>query len=120
MLVEGLQGDEDATIWANDKYDEVANYKTSGGANEELVNKGLEISLIGDKNLLVQNDRERYGDREDHLREKRHANDDKVSSNECLRLDKQLMENKRTWELAKESGAMLYKEEDDIIAILQE
>ncbi|KAL4287821.1 hypothetical protein AHAS_Ahas19G0224500 [Arachis hypogaea] len=34
-------------------------------------------------------------------------------------LKEQLLENGRTWELAKESGAMLYNEEDDIMTILQ-
>nr|XP_025703077.1 uncharacterized protein LOC112803834 [Arachis hypogaea] len=34
-------------------------------------------------------------------------------------LKEQLLENGRTWELAKELGAMLYNEEDDIMAILQ-
>ncbi|KAL4327774.1 hypothetical protein AHAS_Ahas13G0133700 [Arachis hypogaea] len=30
-----------------------------------------------------------------------------------------MQENKRTWELTLEYGAMLYNEEDDIMAILQ-
>ncbi|XP_072072058.1 uncharacterized protein [Arachis hypogaea] len=36
-----------------------------------------------------------------------------------LKLDEQMLENRRTWELAKESGVMLVNEEDDIMAIFQ-
>ncbi|XP_020963608.1 pentatricopeptide repeat-containing protein At5g16420, mitochondrial-like [Arachis ipaensis] len=40
-----------------------------------------------------------------------------VSDSQCL--EDQMLENKLTWELAKESGAVLYNEEDDIMAIFQ-
>ncbi|QHO08257.1 uncharacterized protein DS421_14g470950 [Arachis hypogaea] len=39
------------------------------------------------------------------------------SDTQCL--EEQMLENKKTWELAIESGAMLCNEEDDIMAILQ-
>ncbi|XP_020967355.1 uncharacterized protein LOC107614805 [Arachis ipaensis] len=39
------------------------------------------------------------------------------SDSQCL--EEHMLENKLTWELARESGAVLYNEEDDIMAILQ-
>ncbi|KAL4343902.1 hypothetical protein AHAS_Ahas11G0124800 [Arachis hypogaea] len=78
-----------------------------------------QLNNTSNRNLPVQNHGESYGYREDLLRGEGQGNDDKVSDNECSKLEEQLMENKRTWELAKELGAMLYNEEDDIMAILQ-
>ncbi|XP_015948914.1 uncharacterized protein LOC107473841 [Arachis duranensis] len=36
-----------------------------------------------------------------------------------LKLDEQMLKNRKTWELAKESGVVLVNEEEDIMAILQ-
>ncbi|KAL4287198.1 hypothetical protein AHAS_Ahas19G0162200 [Arachis hypogaea] len=42
-----------------------------------------------------------------------------TSDNLSSTLEEQMLENKRTWDLAVESGAILYDEEGDIMAILQ-
>nr|XP_025670267.1 uncharacterized protein LOC112770058 [Arachis hypogaea] len=39
--------------------------------------------------------------------------------NQCSKAEEQMTENKRTWELAVKSGAILYDQEEDIMAILQ-
>ncbi|KAL4390264.1 hypothetical protein AHAS_Ahas03G0127700 [Arachis hypogaea] len=119
MLVEGLQGDGVANVGANDDFVDGVGSENSK-ANEEVVNKILETSFFGDKNLTVQDDGEGYYDREDHMLEEVSDIDDEIMDNKCSRLDKQLMEIKSTSELAKESGALLYDEEDDFMAILQE
>ncbi|KAL4286490.1 hypothetical protein AHAS_Ahas19G0091400 [Arachis hypogaea] len=46
-------------------------------------------------------------------------NDAEIADNQSSTLEEQVLENKRTWEVAVESGAMLYNEEDDIMAILK-
>ncbi|KAL4287990.1 hypothetical protein AHAS_Ahas19G0241400 [Arachis hypogaea] len=42
-----------------------------------------------------------------------------IGDNQSSTLDEQMLENRRTWKIAVESGAMLYNEEDDIMAALQ-
>ncbi|QHO23528.1 uncharacterized protein DS421_12g364320 [Arachis hypogaea] len=42
-----------------------------------------------------------------------------VMSDEELKREEQLKENRKTWELAMESGAVLHDEDEDIMAILQ-
>ncbi|XP_072076260.1 uncharacterized protein [Arachis hypogaea] len=59
------------------------------------------------------------GHREDE-EDVEHGKDDEASDNEDMTLEEQLSKNKRTWEVATESGAVLYNEEDDIMAILQQ
>ncbi|XP_052110610.1 uncharacterized protein LOC110275251 isoform X1 [Arachis duranensis] len=114
MLLEKVQGVERLDGHRND-----ACHPIAGGGNADLVKAGLGLDSVSDRNMPVQNVEEGYSDRENHLREQGHTNDDEDSSNEYVTLDEQLLENRKTWELAKESGAILLNEEDDIIAILQ-
>ncbi|KAL4288439.1 hypothetical protein AHAS_Ahas19G0286300 [Arachis hypogaea] len=92
----------------------------AGGDKEELANKSLGIGSLGDRKLSDQYDRQCVGDRQDHLGEEEHDHYDDGSSTEYPRLEEHMMENKKTWELAKESGSMPCNEEDDIMTILQE
>ncbi|KAL4274836.1 hypothetical protein AHAS_Ahas20G0047000 [Arachis hypogaea] len=48
------------------------------------------------------------------------ADDPANSDGKGKEREEQMLENRMTWELAVESGAVQYDEEDDIIAILQE
>ncbi|KAL4365185.1 hypothetical protein AHAS_Ahas07G0080800 [Arachis hypogaea] len=72
------------------------------------------------RNSTEPNDEAGYEGDEGGLEDVVQAVEDEASDNEGLTLEEQLLENKRTWDLAKESGAMLYDEEDDIMAILQQ
>ncbi|XLS47230.1 hypothetical protein HN51_021588, partial [Arachis hypogaea] len=71
--------------------------------NAVEVSKGLGLHSIDDNKLMGQNEREGYGDTEDHLEEERQGNDVEDKGNECESLDDQILENQKTWELAKES-----------------
>ncbi|QHO34801.1 uncharacterized protein DS421_9g270110 [Arachis hypogaea] len=55
---------------------------------------------------------------EGELEDESHTSYAEASDNECLSFEELLLENKKAWDLATESGAVLYDEEEDIIAIL--
>ncbi|KAL4275267.1 hypothetical protein AHAS_Ahas20G0090100 [Arachis hypogaea] len=114
-LLEEIQGADEEDGHSNDAY-----HQTIGGGNANLAKASVGINSVRDRNLSVQNVEEEYFDRDNHKGEQGHANDDEDNSNEYVTLDEQLLENRKTWELAKESGAMLLNEEDDIMTILQE
>ncbi|KAL4345568.1 hypothetical protein AHAS_Ahas11G0291400 [Arachis hypogaea] len=69
---------------------------------------------------MTQNVEEGNSDRDNDKGEQGNDNDGKDTSSDGGNLDEERLENQKTWELAKESGAMLINEEDDIMAILQE
>ncbi|XP_015938979.1 uncharacterized protein LOC107464572 [Arachis duranensis] len=48
-----------------------------------------------------------------------YENDEEIGDDQSSTLEEQMLENRRAWELAVESGAVLYNEEEDIMAILQ-
>ncbi|KAL4328291.1 hypothetical protein AHAS_Ahas13G0185400 [Arachis hypogaea] len=50
--------------------------------------------------------------------QKGRRNEVEASEKQQTDLEEQMVENRKTWELARESGAILYDEEDDIMAIL--
>nr|XP_025647281.1 uncharacterized protein LOC112742257 [Arachis hypogaea] len=116
---ERVQGVNGIDVGLNDEPCNDDDSEHSGGAQKiDITGRGIETSC----HRIVQeiNERDGYGDDEGSIEGKTCANDNDASDDESLRLNEQLLENKRTWELAKESGAVLYNEEDDIIAILQQ
>ncbi|KAL4300359.1 hypothetical protein AHAS_Ahas17G0193000 [Arachis hypogaea] len=112
---EEVQGDEEVNGHSNNDYHEAA-----AGGNANSGKPGFGIDSASDRNVPMQNVEEEYNVRGNHKGEQGEANEDADSSNECASLAEQMLENQKTWELAKESGAMLLNEEEDIMAILQE
>ncbi|XLR69158.1 hypothetical protein S83_019830 [Arachis hypogaea] len=95
---EEVQRGQEVNGYSNGDYHEIViGGKASSGK------PGLGIDLPTDRNMLVQNMEDRYGDRGNHKGEQRHANDDEDSSNEFVSLDEQMLENrnmgasKRIW-----------------------
>ncbi|QHO48604.1 uncharacterized protein DS421_1g06870 [Arachis hypogaea] len=67
-----------------------------------------EIEATCDQILPEHQKRDEFSDDEDSVEDRTLANDNEASDNESSRLNEQLLENKRVWELAKDSGAELY------------
>ncbi|KAL4344234.1 hypothetical protein AHAS_Ahas11G0158000 [Arachis hypogaea] len=116
---EWVQGVNGVDVGLNDELCNDDASEHSGGAQQiDITRRGIETSCH--RIMPEINKRDGYGDDEGSMEGRTCANDDDASNDESLRLNEQLLENKRTWELAKESRAELYNEEDDIIAILQQ
>ncbi|KAL4328797.1 hypothetical protein AHAS_Ahas13G0236000 [Arachis hypogaea] len=120
MRDEGLLGVEAVNEGVDTVLDNDSNSRCRGGDKEESANKGLGLGSLGDRKLSDQYGGQGLGDGQDHLGKEEHDHYDDGRNSEHPGLEEQMMENKMTWELAKESGAMLYNEEDDIMVILQE
>ncbi|QHO52465.1 uncharacterized protein DS421_2g39580 [Arachis hypogaea] len=111
---------EGASAECNNKNSHGKDDEHNGGQNEVLGKTGQDTKACMESKLPVPNEANRYDEDVGELEDEAQANYAEASDNEDLTLEDQLIENKRTWELANESGAMLYDEEEDIMAILQQ
>ncbi|KAL4373557.1 hypothetical protein AHAS_Ahas05G0093700 [Arachis hypogaea] len=90
------------------------------GEHDEVLGKtGSGTKAFIDRKLPMPNEEDGYDEDQGELEDEAQANYAEASDNEGLTLEEQLLKNKRTWDLATESGAVLYDEEDDIMAMLQ-
>ncbi|KAL4344945.1 hypothetical protein AHAS_Ahas11G0229100 [Arachis hypogaea] len=82
---------------------------TDRGTGEQAPGvKGPEIEAACDRISPEHQERDGFSDDEDTVEDRTLANDNEASDNESSRLNEQLLENKRAWKLAKESGTELY------------
>ncbi|XP_072069496.1 uncharacterized protein [Arachis hypogaea] len=118
-VLQGADGTEEGLENGLSDYANPAQSCRDTQGNQVCGNFGMGLIADGDRIIPVVNAENGYNDKE-NVGDAAHTNGDDTSDNGGLTLEEQHLENKRTWELARESGAELYNEEDDIMAILQQ
>ncbi|QHO54128.1 uncharacterized protein DS421_2g53980 [Arachis hypogaea] len=118
-MADRAQGANEVDAGPNNEHSNNDDSEDNGGVQQED-DTMPETEATCDPLIPESQERNGFRDDEDSVEDIILANVNEAGDNESSRLNVQLLENKMAWELAKESGAELYDEEEDIMAALQQ